>query len=121
MFAKKENKIKGDFGERLAVKYLKGKGYKIIETNFRLRSGEIDIIAKDGDYIVFAEVKFRENNDYGEPCEAVGYRKQRKIINTAKAYIQKNEIYDFGFRFDGIEILNADKSVRHIINAFEVF
>ena len=120
MAGKEENKQKGDIGEALAVKILQKKGYIIVDRNFRLRTGEIDIIAKDKGYIVFVEVKYRQNTDKGNPSEAVDYHKQKKIIATAKNYIQRNSFYDYDFRFDVMEILGGDKPLyRHIENAFE--
>ncbi|MDD3570576.1 MAG: YraN family protein [Lachnospiraceae bacterium] len=122
MAGKEENKQKGDFGEELAAKVLKKKGYTILDKNFRLRTGEIDIIAKHKGYIVFVEVKYRQNTDKGNPAEAVDYRKQQKIIATAKNYIQKNSLYDCDFRFDVMEILGGEKPLyRHIENAFEEY
>ncbi|MGL4790183.1 MAG: YraN family protein [Anaerotignaceae bacterium] len=110
------NKVKGQFGENLAVKFLKKKGYKILETNFSTKTGEIDIIVKHKDYIVFVEVKRRLTLEKGQPSEAVGFRKQQKIINTAKGYIQKNNLYNNDFRFDVIEIVGTE--INHIENAF---
>lgn len=119
MAGKEENKQKGDIGEALAVKILQKKGYTILDKNFRLRTGEIDIIAKHKGYIVFVEVKYRQNTGKGNPAEAVDYRKQQKIIATAKSYIQRNSLYDCDFRFDVIEIIGGEKPLyRHIENAF---
>jgi putative endonuclease len=73
--------IGGEY-ERLAAEYLKKKGMFILEMNFRNRGGEIDIIAKDGEYICFIEVKYRTTNEWGFPLEAVHYRKQQQIRNT---------------------------------------
>ena len=70
-------------GEVGAKAYLEGKGYRILETNFVTKIGEIDIIAKDGDYIVFVEVKARTRADFGEPIEAVTPQKVRKIVLSA--------------------------------------
>lgn len=119
MAGKEENKIKGDMGEALAAKVLKKKGYTILDKNYRLRTGEIDIIAKDKGYIVFVEVKYRQNTNKGNPAEAVDYRKQRKIIATAKNYIQRANLYEYDFRFDVVEIIGgANPLYRHIENAF---
>ncbi|MGO1712280.1 MAG: YraN family protein, partial [Senegalia sp. (in: firmicutes)] len=68
---KKQNKIKGDIGEEIAIKSLLGKGYMILEKNFTTKIGEIDIIAKDKDIVAFIEVKSRLNSNYGNPYEAV--------------------------------------------------
>ena len=77
MFLFKSKSI-GDMGERRAVKFLKKKGYKILETNFKTNFGEIDIIARKGDYICFVEVKTRSSDNFGEPREAVNFHKQKK-------------------------------------------
>ena len=73
-----------------AEEYLLQNGYKILERNFRNRSGEIDIIAKDGEYFCFIEVKYRTTNDFGNPFEAVDYRKQNQIRKVANYYCMKN-------------------------------
>ena len=83
-----ENKRKiGEKYERRAGAYLEEKGYEILEYNFRCRSGEIDIIARDGEYLVFCEVKYRAGNGKGHPAEAVGFRKQSVISKCALYYM----------------------------------
>ena len=82
----------GDFGEKIACKYLKRLNYKLIETNFRSKQGEIDIIAEDNKELVFIEVKTRHNTKYGKAIEAVNYQKQKHIYKTAEYYIYKNSI-----------------------------
>ncbi|MDD3053622.1 MAG: YraN family protein, partial [Endomicrobiaceae bacterium] len=102
--------------EQIAVKYLKGLGYKIIEQNYRLLPiGEIDIIVKDKKTLVFVEVKFRQNKDYGNPSEFVNKSKQLKITKTALYYIKINSVKS-DIRFDVISICNDD--IEHIKNAF---
>ncbi|MGO1367906.1 MAG: YraN family protein [Senegalia sp. (in: firmicutes)] len=115
---KKQNKIKGDIGEEIAIKSLLGKGYMILEKNFTTKIGEIDIIAKDKDIVAFIEVKSRLNSNYGNPYEAVNIKKQRKIINTAKLYQKYNNLYNTQFRFDIIEIYVDENKINHIVNAF---
>ncbi|WP_130806940.1 YraN family protein [Senegalia massiliensis] len=115
---KKHNKIKGNIGEEKAIKYLINKNYKILEKNFTTKIGEIDIIAKDNDIVVFIEVKSRLNSKYGSPYEAVNFKKQRKIINTAKLYSKYNKLYDTQFRFDILEYYINENKINHIINAF---
>lgn len=122
-----ENKSVGDFGENSACTYLKHRGYKILDRNYRNRGGEIDIIAEKHNYVVFVEVKTRNTADFGEPSEAVNLLKQQKIINTAQNYIMQNE-FDSDFRFDVIEVMYKKSvfggfktvKVNHIENAFEV-
>ena len=104
--------------ERLAAKYLVSKGYAILEMNFRSRRGEIDIIARDPEYLVFIEVKYRRNLSAGFPEEAVTLKKQQIISRTADYYIIRHGIPEgTPCRFDVISIL-GDR-VRHYENAFE--
>ena len=113
------NRKKGDFGESVASRELVRKGYKILARNFRLRSGEIDIVAQKCNTIVFVEVKLRTNTQMGMPIESVNLKKQKKIIETAKKYIYVNNITGCDFRFDIIEILLTDSiMLRHTENAF---
>jgi putative endonuclease len=79
----------GEKGEGLAAKFLRKKGYKIIEQNYQTRIGEIDIIAMDGETLVFVEVKTRESLYYGRPFEAVTGLKRRKISNVATLYLKR--------------------------------
>ena len=108
----------GESGETLAAKLLKMNGYDILEMNFRTRSGEIDIIAREGGYLVFIEVKARRTTGSGYPEEAVTPSKQKKITQTALFYMAKNRIPDGSpVRFDVLLIL-GDK-YRIIKNAFD--
>lgn len=77
---------KGLFGESLACEFLKSKGYKIIERNFRIRGGEIDVIAKDGKTLVYVEVKTRSQKVFGEPEEAINWYKIKFLERAAKFY-----------------------------------
>lgn len=100
-----------------AEEYLINKGYKILERNFRNRSGEIDIIAKDGEYFCFVEVKYRTTNDFGSPLEAVDYRKQNQIRKVAMFYLMKNKLSEWTpCRFDVIGF--EGEKMTHIENAF---
>ncbi|MBQ2745673.1 MAG: YraN family protein [Lachnospiraceae bacterium] len=103
--------------EDKACEYLEQKGYKIIERNFRAYKGEIDIIAKDGQYLVFVEVKFRAKNSFGYSAEAVGIHKQRIIYAVAENYLALHQKYrESPCRFDVIAIDN--NVINHITNAF---
>ncbi|MGL5694331.1 MAG: YraN family protein [Peptostreptococcaceae bacterium] len=112
------NKQKGDLGESIALKYLINNGAEIIEKNYKIRSGEIDIIAKVNNELVFVEVKSRSNVRYGYPAEAVNNKKINKILNVAKYYILVNNLYNIPTRFDVIEIFFKEDKVNHIVNAF---
>ena len=113
-----ENKReKGRQYELLAAEYLKNKGYLIIEQNFLAKTGEIDLIAKDDNTLVFCEVKYRTTEAFGLPQEAVDYKKQLKIRKTAAYYLYKNGYpEEQQVRFDVIGILK-DK-INHIKDAF---
>lgn len=113
---KKFNKVKGDKGELFARNYLKKQRYKIIETNYHNKIGEIDIIAKDKETLVFVEVKTRETCAFGRPAEAVTPYKQNKIRGVASYYLMTKGLTDADCRFDVIEIL--DEEINHIKNAF---
>ena len=110
----------GKKGELIAANYLKKQKYKIIKMNYKNQIGEIDIIAKDKDYLVFIEVKTRISKAFGDPLEAIDEEKQFKIRNVATMYLMKNKLLDKQpIRFDAIAILgDTDHEIRHIKNAF---
>ncbi len=100
-----------------AEDYLREKGYKILETNYRNRSGEIDIIAKQGEYFCFIEVKYRATNEYGNPLESVDFRKQNQIRKVAMYYLMKNKLSEWTpCRFDVIAF--EGEKMTHVENAF---
>lgn len=105
-------------GENAACEYLKGIGYAVIERNYSCPLGEIDVIAKDGDVIVFVEVKSRNTAQFGLPEESVDGRKKKKIILTARYWMSAHTRESHsGCRFDVISVLRGE--VRHLINAFD--
>jgi len=95
-------------GQKAAVAFLCAEGMQILQENYRIRSGEIDIIARDGNYIAFIEVKFRTGVGFGRPAEAVNHAKQQKIIHTALHYIAAKNLTEQDFRFDVVEVLQHD-------------
>jgi putative endonuclease len=105
-------------GERHAVDYLRRFGYKILEVNWKARTGEIDIIASDNGTLVFVEVKHRATLRYGNPSEAVNTHKQYKLSQTAALYIKLKRAFDLPARFDVIEVLD-NAFINHIRDAFE--
>ncbi|NLY47093.1 MAG: YraN family protein [Tissierella sp.] len=110
---------KGKIGERIAKDYLVKKGYRILETNYRNKLGEIDIIAFCNGILVFVEVKSRTNTSYGYAYEAVNYKKQRKIFNTSLIYIKSKNFDKYQIRYDIIEVYMTNKlSINHIEDAF---
>ncbi|MHB1456686.1 MAG: YraN family protein [Armatimonadota bacterium] len=116
-----ERSALGRLGEDKAVEYLSNARYEIIARNYRCRSGEIDIIARDTDCLVFIEVKSRRDTRFSAPSEAVDIRKQRKIINSCRQYLIDNEMDEVSCRFDVVEVyFNDGKPIRvsHISGAF---
>ncbi len=109
------SRLIGILGEKQAINFLKRQGYTILSQNFSSRFGEIDIIARDRNCVVFVEVKKRKNTSFGSGAEYVDIIKQKKIIKTALYYIQRYNI-DGDMRFDVIEINN--NCINHIKNAF---
>ena len=107
-------------GQQAAEKFLQSKGYEILARNYRAKSGEVDLIVKDGEYIVFVEVKFRRGLKYGYPREAVGYTKQKRIMDTALHYLAHNNLADTDMRFDVVEVLEQQGKMyaSHVENAF---
>lgn len=106
--------------EEQAARWLEQQGLCILERNFYCRQGEIDLIAEDGRYLVFVEVKYRRDGQAGHPLEAVGVYKQKKLIRAAQAYCHKHRIpEERACRFDVVGILGGE--IVHIKNAFEVF
>lgn len=94
----------GKLGEDLATKYLEEKNYKILTRNFHCKQGEIDIIAKERNEIIFIEVKARTNLHYGRPVEAVTKIKQKHIEKAAEYYLYKNNLANNNVRIDVIEV-----------------
>ncbi len=120
--SKKDPRIgTGQTGEDLAVRHLENQGYVIVERNYRIRIGEIDIIARDGEYLVFIEVKTRRSNRYGSPFDAVDFRKQRRISRVALAFMTQHRCLEVPVRFDVIAVHLASRTpgVELIQNAFE--
>lgn len=114
-----KNISKGKLGEIAAVKYLIKKGYKIIETNYKTKLGEIDIIALYNKILVIVEVKTRTSIEYGYPFEAVDQRKQYKIITVSQIFMMNKGLKDIQLRFDIIEIyLTNNIKINHIEDAF---
>ena len=119
-FAQKNfyKKLLGRVGEDKAADFLKKQGFKVTERNYKNAFGEIDIIAKDGEYTVFIEVKTRTGDAFGAPSEAVDARKRQKYAKVAKAYLAYKGLLDCACRFDVIEI--EDGKINHIKDAFSL-
>mgnify|MGYP002725731816 CR=1 FL=1 len=110
---------KGAAGEQTAVEHLLGEGYTVLERNFRVRGGEIDVVALDGEVLCFVEVRTRQNADHGEPVETVGRAKQRRLVTAARHYLGRHE-QDREIRFDVIGIvLEPEPRIQLVRGAFE--
>ena len=94
----------GRRGEQIAAEYLQRRGLQILERNFRIRGGEIDLIAKEGETYVFVEVKARSGFAYGRGAEAVHAGKQQALLRTAQTYLYRNGLLEAPARFDVIEL-----------------
>ena len=118
-----KNEGLGPWGESIAAEVLRRRGFSVIEKNYRSRYGEIDVIAENECYLVFAEVKLRRSSDYGAAREFVDTRKQERLRRTALLWLEEHET-QLQPRFDVIEIYAPDglstrkPAVRHIEDAF---
>ena len=117
-----EHLERGAAGETLACRYLRRSGYKILYRNFRGRTGgELDVVCRDGDTLVFVEVKTRTREDFGRPFEAVRPDQQRRISRGALAWLRMLDNPDILFRFDVVEVVMHDRRrprIELIRNAF---
>jgi putative endonuclease len=122
VFLNKAKIILGKEGERIAELFLKKKGYKLVERNYRCAAGELDLVMLDQRVIVFVEVKTRTGSGYGTPLEAVAVRKQKKMIYVAEFFLSAKKLSQREARFDvvGVSWPGAQPLVEHIENAFEL-
>lgn len=116
-------KESGNEGEEIAANYLVQKGYEIVERNYFFSKGEIDIIARDpsNNELVFVEVKFKTNLEFGDPVYSVTKNKQRQLKRLAELYLYDKNIDEIDCRFDVITVLklyNSEPVIEHYENAF---
>ena len=116
-------KLLGNRGERAAIRFLRTQGYQILHRQYRNRMGEIDIVAKDGNWIVFVEVKTRKSDAAGDPVEAVTFAKQQQLTRLALSYLKRYGLLEHSARFDVIAIVWPDDAttpeITHYRHAFE--
>jgi putative endonuclease len=113
----------GREGERLAETFLKRKGYRLVERNYRCRGGEVDLIVLDRRVVVFVEVKTRSDDQFGSPLEAVEPKKQQRMISAAQFFLHQRNLHERDARFDvvGISWLGTSRPVfEHVENAFGI-
>jgi putative endonuclease len=110
----------GSRGETIARRFLQRRGFRVIDRNWRTRSGEIDLVCRDRDTLVFVEVKARSGIDFGQPYEAVGTQKQARLRRLAEEYIAGHALGEFPVRFDVLSVrLDSEPgAVEHIEGAF---
>lgn len=120
--SKKTTRELGDEGEELAAAYLESKGYTILERNYHFEHAEVDIVAYDNEaFIIFAEVKMRSSNTFGEPEEYIDDQKIQNVYKAAEAWIYERKMDGVPVRFDVISILqhkNEAPDIKHFENAF---
>ena len=119
--AKPEHLRRGELGERAAKKYLQQAGLKFLAANFRSARGEIDLVFRDGDCLIFTEVKTRSSEEWTRPAAAVDTRKRRLLSQTALDYLRLLKNPQVKIRFDIVEVLLADgevREIRHLPNSF---
>jgi putative endonuclease len=110
-----ERKELGALGEKMAKDHLKKKGYKLVETNYRCHSGEIDIVARQKDYLVFVEVRTRSTLQYGSPEESLSPAKQKHMIKSAYHYLQNHQKLPENWRIDLVAVeLDASDKINRI-------
>jgi putative endonuclease len=122
MISSSSDKTLGRSGEQLAARYLKEQGCRILEQNYRLRFGEVDLIVRDRDTLCFVEVKTRRSLAYGPGGEAVVRSKQRQLTRVALSYLQEKNLVNVSARFDVIVITNLSDDAPEIEwfkNAFD--
>lgn len=113
----------GAIGEQLAEQWLIARGYRILARNWRVRTGELDLIVQDGEILVFIEVRTRSSTHaFGLPQESIDARKQMKLRQTAQLYIHRNQLFHMQARFDIMGIVlsqdQTEPSIEHTPNAF---
>ena len=116
-----ERQTVGAYGERRAAEHLQAQGLVILHRNWRCPDGEVDLILRDGDDVVFCEVKTRRGDTFGSPAEAVDYRKVRKLRQLAARWLAESGVHPRGIRFDVVEVRarpSGGADIAHIRSAF---
>jgi putative endonuclease len=104
----------GAYGERVAARHLQGQGLVVLHRNWRCPDGEIDLILRDGDDVVFCEVKTRRGAAFGSPAEAVGHRKVRRLRLLARRWLDETGIHPREIRFDVVEVLPQPRGATRV-------
>lgn len=114
-------RIRGAAGEDAAARFLAGLGFRILDRNFRIRTGEVDIVARDGAVTVFVEVKRRESTGHGTAAEFVTPSKRRRVVSAARAWAARHGVTESPIRFDvvAIDVIDGQERIGHHKGAFD--
>ena len=112
----------GELGERIAERWLRRKGWRVVQRRFRAGHRDIDLVVERDDLVVFVEVKARRGAEFGDPVEAVNWNKQRQLVRSASVWIDRHGRPSESYRFDvvGVLIEGERVRVRHVTNAFSL-
>lgn len=113
---------RGDLGEDAAARYLESRGFRVLERNWRYKQWELDLICRDGDTVVFVEVKTRAATTMGIPADALTRKKQVRLVKAASQYLTKNDLWDEPCRFDLAAVIDTGHSmdVDYFEDAFDL-
>ena len=111
----------GAYGERMAARHLEDLGFKLLESNWRCADGEVDLILRDGEDLVFCEVKTRRTAAFGTPAAAVGHRKVRKLRQLARRWLTETGVCAERIRFDVVEVLPQRRGATRLVHIRAAF
>lgn len=111
----------GDRGEKAAERFLKKRGYRVLERNWRFRQWELDLVCRDGDTVVFVEVKTRAAGTMGTPADGLHVKKRQRLVKAASRYLSEKDLWETPCRFDLVAVVASDGSleIEHTENAFD--
>ena len=116
------SKRRGDLGEDAAARYLESRGFRVLERNWRFRQWELDLICRDGDTVVFVEVKTRRAGSMATPADALDRKKRERLVKAASQYLTRHDLWDEPCRFDlaGVVDTGTSMDVEYFENAFDL-
>lgn len=116
------SRLRGDKGEEAAARFLRERGFTVLERNWRFRQWELDIVCRDGDTLVFVEVKTRKIGGMGIPADALDHGKRTRLVKAASHYLSRNDAWDEPCRFDFVAVVDCGTTmnVEHVENAFDL-
>lgn len=116
------SKQRGNLGEESAARYLESRGFRVLERNWRYRQWELDLVCRDGDTIVFVEVKTRRSGSMASPADAMTLKKRQKLVKAASHFLSQSDLWDEPCRFDLAAVIDTGHSmdVEHTENVFDL-